>query len=234
MDILNWLYLVKKKFARDTVENPDKDLIVLGADVSFQKRGDKYQSYVVPFGSAVAELDGNILRTGIYDMSTNGGDYTLAATPIMTKVTDKIIDTPASPTYVNVDMQGWKVSASVDIDNGWQGDLIYMGSVEFQNYPFWDMMPWKTTGQVYTWNGSNDVYSTLGYGSLMYDDNSGNNIPVNCYIQLNDYSFPNGHGYDIYLVYDQADPSAQIYNTTVSFQYEFLSPTDNAPQFFFY
>lgn len=47
MDILNWLYLVKNKFTRTTIENPTTDLIVLGADVGFQKRGDKYQNYVM-------------------------------------------------------------------------------------------------------------------------------------------------------------------------------------------
>lgn len=47
MDILNWLYLVKNKFTRTTVENPTTDLIILGADVGFQKRGDKYQNYVM-------------------------------------------------------------------------------------------------------------------------------------------------------------------------------------------
>jgi hypothetical protein len=47
MDILNWLYLVKNKFTRTTVETPATDLILLGADVGFQKRGDKYQNYVM-------------------------------------------------------------------------------------------------------------------------------------------------------------------------------------------
>jgi hypothetical protein len=47
MDILNWLYLVKNKFTRTTVETPSTDLILLGADVGFQKRGDKYQNYVM-------------------------------------------------------------------------------------------------------------------------------------------------------------------------------------------
>jgi len=47
MDILNWLYLVKKGFTRTTVETPDKDLILLGADATFVKRGDKYQNYVM-------------------------------------------------------------------------------------------------------------------------------------------------------------------------------------------
>jgi hypothetical protein len=47
MDILNWVYLVKNKFTRTTIETPATDLIVLGADVGFQKRGDKYQNYVM-------------------------------------------------------------------------------------------------------------------------------------------------------------------------------------------
>jgi hypothetical protein len=47
MDILNWIYLVKNKFTRTTVENPATDLLVIGADVSYAKRGDKYQNYVM-------------------------------------------------------------------------------------------------------------------------------------------------------------------------------------------
>ena len=47
MDILNWLYLKKQQLIRTTLDSP-QDLIVLGADVGFQKRGDKYQSYAIP------------------------------------------------------------------------------------------------------------------------------------------------------------------------------------------
>jgi hypothetical protein len=47
MDILNWLRIKKQNLIRTTLDSP-KDLIVLGADVSFQKRGDKYQSYAIP------------------------------------------------------------------------------------------------------------------------------------------------------------------------------------------
>ena len=56
MDILNWLYLVKKGFTRTTVENPDKDLILLGADATFVKRGDKYQNYVMTVTDFKASL----------------------------------------------------------------------------------------------------------------------------------------------------------------------------------
>lgn len=47
MDILNWLHIKKQNLIRTTLDSP-QDLLVLGADVSFQKRGDKYQSYAMP------------------------------------------------------------------------------------------------------------------------------------------------------------------------------------------
>lgn len=45
MDILNWIYLVKNKLRKTTIQNPDKDLVILGGQVGFSKRGDGYQSY---------------------------------------------------------------------------------------------------------------------------------------------------------------------------------------------
>lgn len=45
MDILNWVYLIKKKLTRTTVQDPQKDLVIIGGDVTYAKRGDKYQSY---------------------------------------------------------------------------------------------------------------------------------------------------------------------------------------------
>jgi len=47
MDILNWLHIKRQALIRTTLDSP-QDLLVLGADVSFQKRGDKYQSYAMP------------------------------------------------------------------------------------------------------------------------------------------------------------------------------------------
>jgi len=55
MDILNWLRIKKQNLIRTTLDSP-KDLVMLGADVSFQKRGDKYESYAIPaedFGVAL-------------------------------------------------------------------------------------------------------------------------------------------------------------------------------------
>ena len=63
MDILNWVYLLKNKLVKTTVQDPEKDLLVLGNNVSYVKRGDKYQSYgmtVQDFATYVNEsLTGN-------------------------------------------------------------------------------------------------------------------------------------------------------------------------------
>ncbi len=45
MDILNWVYLLKNKLVKTTVQDPKQDLVILGNNVSYVKRGDKYQSY---------------------------------------------------------------------------------------------------------------------------------------------------------------------------------------------
>ena len=80
MDILNWLRIKKQNLIRTTLDSP-QDLLVLGADVSFQKRGDKYQSYAMPAqdfiqagliaNTAHYELD--ITLTNVVTVSTTRG-----------------------------------------------------------------------------------------------------------------------------------------------------------------
>lgn len=56
MDILNWVYLLKNKLVKTTVQDPAQDLVILGNNVSWVKRGDKYQSYgmtVTDFASSL-------------------------------------------------------------------------------------------------------------------------------------------------------------------------------------
>jgi hypothetical protein len=106
MDILNWVYLIKNKFTRTTVENPATDLVVLGADVSYQKRGDKYQNYVMtvedflasaarPYkvytalltqsgGDDELQITGGTLTVGVsyqVDINTGGADFTNVGAP---------------------------------------------------------------------------------------------------------------------------------------------------------
>ena len=78
MDILNWLYLVKNKFTRTTIENPATDLIVLGADVGFQKRGDKYQNYVMTAEDFIGS--GLIAATAHYELDITATDTVTVTT----------------------------------------------------------------------------------------------------------------------------------------------------------
>ena len=89
MDILNWLYLVKNKFTRTTVETPSTDLIVLGADVGFQKRGDKYQNYVMTvedFINNTATTLGVESGTYVPTIITSGGEAFSSIKGFYTKV----------------------------------------------------------------------------------------------------------------------------------------------------
>lgn len=65
MDILNWLGIKKQNLIRTTLDSP-QDLLVLGADVSFQKRGDKYQSYAMPAQDFIEA--GLIANTAHYEL----------------------------------------------------------------------------------------------------------------------------------------------------------------------
>jgi len=55
MDILNWLYLAKNKFVRTSIDNPS-DLMIFGAKVGFNKRGDLYQNYAMEINDFAATL----------------------------------------------------------------------------------------------------------------------------------------------------------------------------------
>jgi len=92
MDILNWLRIKKENLIRPTLDSP-KDLIVLGADVSFQKRGDKYQSYAMPaedFGLAI----------GISPKFIDTTDGITVATPSPTTTKSKSVLIPANTVKV--------------------------------------------------------------------------------------------------------------------------------------
>lgn len=72
MDILNWVYLLKNKLVKTTVQDPTQDLVILGNNVTFAKRGDKYQSYgmtVEDFAASIVPAPGTQMNyvTGILD-----------------------------------------------------------------------------------------------------------------------------------------------------------------------
>ena len=81
MDILNWIYLRTNRLIRTTVNNP-KDLVVLGADVTFVKRGDKYQTYAMTVSDLFNSTD--VINTGYYSIDLN-----TVVTPVVDVTTKK-------------------------------------------------------------------------------------------------------------------------------------------------
>jgi hypothetical protein len=79
MDILNWIYLKATNKIKKTFNNSATDLVVLGANVGFENRGDSYQSYGMTVNDFIAQSVPNILYSGsFYDTTTqnNGGATT--------------------------------------------------------------------------------------------------------------------------------------------------------------
>ena len=70
MDILNWLYLAKNKFVRTSIDNP-KDLMIFGAKVGANKRGDVYQNYAMEINDFAATLPAG--PTGPQGVAGNNG-----------------------------------------------------------------------------------------------------------------------------------------------------------------
>lgn len=227
MDILNWLYLKTQGLVRTQVNDAKTDLVALGTEVPFIQRGDGYQTYSMTLADAVHAgcTENNTLRTGIYD------SYPFAiGVPVMLKTCTQVIDTPAFPTFLAINLQGWKVAGSVSIINNASNDVIYLGTV--QNASFFSGFPWKVSGSVYTYDDSNgtNIYSALANGAKLFDLN--NNVVVNTDIYITvDYFGPDA--FDIYLVYDQTDPSAEL-DGIISFEFEFLNDASVEPTFTVY
>lgn len=80
MDILNWLYLRKEQLIRKTANNPATDLIAVGAEVSFTKRGDGYQTYAMTIQDL--SVAGDVANTGYYTVD-------LAVTSVVDVTTQK-------------------------------------------------------------------------------------------------------------------------------------------------
>lgn len=78
MDILNWIYLKKEQLIRRKANNPDTDLVALGADVGFNKRDDQYQTYAMPLKDLVEA--GNEANTAHYELDISQSPYTVQVT----------------------------------------------------------------------------------------------------------------------------------------------------------
>ena len=81
MDILNWIYLQKSKLIKTVANDATTDLVAIGADATFVKRGDKYQTYGMTLTDAVhSGLVGNtkhyeldITATNVVTVNTTRG-----------------------------------------------------------------------------------------------------------------------------------------------------------------
>jgi hypothetical protein len=111
MDILNWLYIKSQQLIRTKANDPNSDLVVLGANVGFNKRDDQYQTYGMTLKNCVQsgctgntkhyELDitatsvvtVNTTR-GIIDITGMGSSVPLTPTPAFASSVSFIIDNP--------------------------------------------------------------------------------------------------------------------------------------------
>jgi hypothetical protein len=95
MDILNWLHIKKQQLIRTTLDSP-QDLLVLGADVSYQKRGDKYQSYAIPAQDFIQA--GLIANTAHYELDiTSTSTVTVTTTRGIIDIVNMGTSAPLTP-----------------------------------------------------------------------------------------------------------------------------------------
>jgi hypothetical protein len=94
MDILNFLYLKKQGLVRTTANNADTDLVPLGADVTFAKRDDQYQTYAMPLKNF--SVAGDVANTAFYtlDYGVDGPAVTVTTQKGVIEITNFAADVP--------------------------------------------------------------------------------------------------------------------------------------------
>lgn len=111
MDILNWLYIKREQLIRKTANNADTDLVALGANATFAKRGDEYQTYAMPLKDL--SVAGDVANTGSYELD-------LSVSNTVTVTTQKGI----------IDIVGMGLPGNIpDVSFG-SAELIYINNPE--------------------------------------------------------------------------------------------------------
>lgn len=95
MDILNWLYLRKEKLIRTKANNPETDLIAIGADATFAKRDDKYKTYAMTLADGIQS--GNVGNTKHYELDITTTNVVTVDTP---RGIIDIIGMGSSPSFI--------------------------------------------------------------------------------------------------------------------------------------
>jgi hypothetical protein len=71
MDILNWLFTQDQNLIKTTINNKNTDLIAMAADVSFDKRSDKWQTYAMTAANFAPALYDTANVTQLTSNNTN-------------------------------------------------------------------------------------------------------------------------------------------------------------------
>jgi hypothetical protein len=79
MDILNWLYTKAAGLVKTTANDPNTDLIALGANVGFNRRDDQYQTYGMTLKNCVQS--GCTGNTKHYELNITATNVVTVDTP---------------------------------------------------------------------------------------------------------------------------------------------------------
>jgi hypothetical protein len=135
MDILNWIYLRTNGLIRTTANDPQTDLVALGADASFAKRGDKYLTY----GMTIADLANasDVVNTGYYSINLNTALSSVVDVTTKKGVIEIIMETPEidpQPAFASA-VSLYINNAAMDFTNL---DAIYMQHSVYYSPEFGD------------------------------------------------------------------------------------------------
>jgi hypothetical protein len=217
MDILNWIYLRTNRLIKTKANNPETDLVALGADVTFARRADSYQTYGMTLADAVRAgcIANNTLKTGIYD------SFPFIIEPVMLPTCTRVEDYPAFPTALAVNLVGYKVAGTYTLSENDTVLVEYIGTVENVNGNYLFGLPWKTVGSVGAFVDvpfPSPFVSAFANGATVADDND-DAVPAELMTIAVDFYAPGAA--DLYLVIASATAVDAMY-ATISFEFEFL------------
>lgn len=211
MDILNWLYSKISVKVKDTLNSP-KDLIALGANVGYEKRGDQYQTYCMTAEDFLASA---CKDTNTY---TSAGDPGWVIQPSMVSTCTTI---NANFLIIgDVTFDSYKIAGTAPLLEVASSGVIPIGSITWTNPTYFGATSFKITGSVdINDSGSGNWVSTpFGSNALFSDDVTFALEPVDLRIEI-DYSTPGAA--DLFLVWNAVNTTNDI-NAYVTFEYEFI------------